>query len=69
MALGIKEEFRTGSILPLFMNETARRAKAYGVTGGEASWILEDNQQMRQPIETWGGRVYRRWRLFERPIA
>jgi hypothetical protein len=69
MALGIKQEFRTGSILPLFMNETARRARAYGVTGGEASWILEDNQAMRQPIETWGGRIYRKWRIFERPIA
>lgn len=69
MALGIKEQFRTGSILPLFMHEAARRAIAYGSAGAEASWILDDNQAMRQPIEALGGRIYRRWRVFERPIA
>jgi hypothetical protein len=69
IALGIKEQFRTGSILPVFMHEAARRAIAYGSPGAEASWVLEDNQSMRQPIEAFGGRVYRRWRIFERPIA
>jgi hypothetical protein len=69
IALGIKEEFRTGSILPVFMHEAARRAIAYGSPGAEASWVLEDNLGMRQPIETFGGRVYRRWRIFERAIT
>ena len=69
MALGIKQEFRTGSILPLFMNEAQRRAIAYGSTGAEASWVLEENQPMRQVIETYGGRVYRRWRIYDRPIS
>jgi hypothetical protein len=69
MALGIKKEFRTGSILPLFLYEATRRAIAYGSTGAEASWVLEDNTAMRQPIESLGGRIYRRWKIFERPIA
>ena len=69
VALGIKERFRTGSILPVFMHEAARRAIAYGSPGAEASWILDDNQAMRQPIEAFGGRVYRRWRIFDRPLA
>jgi hypothetical protein len=69
IALGIKEQFRSGSILPLFMHEAARRAIAYGSPGAEASWILEENQSMRQPIEAFGGRVYRRWRIFDRAIA
>ena len=68
IALGIREDFRSGSVLPLFMHEAARRALAYGSTGAEASWVLEDNQAMRQPIESFGGRVYRRWRIFERAI-
>lgn len=68
-ALGIKEQFRSGSILPVFMHEAARRAIAYGSPGAEASWILEENQSMRQPIEAFGGRVYRRWRIFDRAIA
>jgi hypothetical protein len=69
MALGIKEQFRSGSILPVFMHEAARRAIAYGSPGAEASWVLEENQAMRQPIEAFGGRVYRRWRIFERLVA
>jgi hypothetical protein len=69
LALGIKEQFRTGSILPLFMHEAARRAIAYGSPGAEASWVLDDNYAMRRPLEAFGGRVYRKWRIFERPIA
>jgi hypothetical protein len=68
IALGIKKEFRTSSVLPVFMYEAARRAIAYGSPGAEASWVLEENQAMRQPIETIGGRVYRRWRIFERAL-
>lgn len=68
LALGIRNEFRTGSILPLFMHEAARRAIAYGSPGSEASWVLEENRAMRQPIEALGGRIYRRWRVFERAI-
>jgi hypothetical protein len=69
LALGIRAEFRTRSILPLFMYEAARRAIAWGSPGAEASWILDDNHAMRQPLEAMGGRVYRRWRILERGIA
>jgi hypothetical protein len=69
MALGIKQEFRKGSILPLFMHEGTRRAIAFGSPGCEASWVLEDNQAMRQVVEGAGGRPYRRWRLYERSLA
>ena len=69
IALGIKNEYRSGSILPVFMHEAARRAVAFGSPGAVASWVLEENQAMRQPIEAFGGRVYRRWRIFERSLA
>jgi hypothetical protein len=55
IALGIKEQFRSGSILPLFMHEAQRRAIAFGSPGAEASWVLEENQSMRQPLEQLGG--------------
>ena len=69
IALGIKAEYRAGSILPVFMHEAARRAIAFGSPGAEASWILEDNYGMRRPVEAFGGRAYRRWRIFERAIV
>jgi len=68
MALGIKEEFRTRGILPLLIHEAGLRAAAFGATGAELSWVLEDNQAIRQPIEALGGRIYRRWRIFEQLI-
>ena len=68
MALGIKEKFRNGVILPLLIHEAARRGIAFGAMGAELSWVLEDNQAIRQPIESVGGRIYRRWRIFEQPI-
>lgn len=69
MALGIREEFRTRGILPLLVYEAGLRAAELGATGAELSWVLEDNQAIRQPIEALGGYVYRRWRIFERAIA
>ena len=69
IALGIKTEFRSGSILPVFLHEAVRRAIEWGSPGCEASWVLEENQAMRQPLEALGGSAYRRWRIFERAIA
>lgn len=69
LALGIKDTYRSGSILPLFLHEAGRRAVAWGSPGAEASWILEENFAMRQPMEEMGGRLYRRWRIYERRVV
>jgi len=69
VALGIRPQFRRGGILPLFLHEVYRRGRAAGATGAEASWVLEDNEQMISPIQAMGMRAYRRWRLFEAPIV
>ena len=50
MALGVKREFRTRSIFPLFVQESFRRGRAYGAVGAEASWILEDNELLLGPL-------------------
>jgi GNAT superfamily N-acetyltransferase len=68
MVLGIKSEHRTRSILPLFIHELYRRAEAMNAMGGEASWILEDNLQMVRAMESMGARLYRKWRVYDRPI-
>jgi hypothetical protein len=39
-----------------------------GVTESEASWILEDNRGMIRVLEAIGGRVYKRYRIYERDI-
>ena len=65
MALGVKREFRTRSIFPLFVNESFRRGKAYGAVGAEASWILEDNELLLAPLKSLGLKEYRRWRIYD----
>ena len=65
MALGIKKEFRTRSIFPLFVLESYRRGRAYGAVGAEASWILEDNELLLGPLRSLGLKESRRWRMYD----
>lgn len=69
MVLGVKRQHRTRSIFALFLDEFMRRGRVYGFTGGEASWVLEDNVLMNRPLEAIGARPYRRWRVYERPLG
>jgi hypothetical protein len=69
IVLGVKKEHRTRGIFALFLDEFMRRGKKYGMTGGEASWVLEDNILMSRPLESIGARPYRRWRIYERPLG
>lgn len=69
MALGIKPAFRSRGILALFTREIARRARAVGGVGAEASWLLEDNTLIVQPLRAIGARDRMRWRLYERSVA
>jgi hypothetical protein len=68
MVMGVKAEHRTRSIFALFGHELYRRAMEYGVLGGEASWILEDNFAMTRPMEAMGAKVYRKWRIYDRAV-
>jgi hypothetical protein len=68
MALGIKKQFRTRAIFPLFVNEAVRRGREYGMVGGEVSWILEDNELLLRPLRGIGLQEYRRWRMYDGAI-
>ena len=69
MALGVKRAYRTRSIFALFVRELVRRGRAMGATDAEASWVLEDNHLMNRPLRAMGATPYRRWRLYDRPLA
>ncbi|HEY6218943.1 MAG TPA: hypothetical protein VIV65_02730 [Gemmatimonadaceae bacterium] len=68
MVMGVKAEHRSRSVFALFGYELYRRSVAYGVVGGEASWILEDNIRLTRPMEALGAKVYRKWRIYDRVI-
>jgi hypothetical protein len=48
------------------LRDNGRRA---GFTHAELSWILEDNVPMRRIIEGIGGVAYKRFRVYEKPLA
>jgi GNAT superfamily N-acetyltransferase len=63
--LGVLPEFRRRGLESLLFVETAMRSRALGYEGGEASWTLDDNVLINRAIESMGGRLYRKYRLFE----
>jgi hypothetical protein len=68
MMLGVKERFRGRGAYLVFLDEAIRRARAYGVEGIEASWILEDNHGLLGIFEQTGLAPSKRWRIYERAI-
>ena len=51
---------------PLLRGHEGRRAAE--VHGAEFSWLLEDNLDIQRPLEVFGGRIYRRYRLVEKRL-
>jgi hypothetical protein len=69
MALGVKADFRSRSILALFTHEVMRRGLAIGKVGAEASWLLEDNALIVKPMRAMGARERMRWRVYDWRIS
>ena len=66
--MGVVEEWRAHGIAGMFYYETAKAAVRRGYVHGEMSWILENNMMMNRDAQTLGGRVYKRYRLVEKPL-
>ncbi len=71
--MGVRRRFqhsRLGPTLAFVVIDAVRRElHARGVREVEMSWILEDNDGMRNIIETIGGEAYKRYRVYEKPLA
>lgn len=60
---------RLGPTLAFMVIDAVRKQMhARGVTNVEMGWILEDNDGMRNIIETIGGRAYKRYRIYEKEL-
>lgn len=66
--LGMRAEYRNRGLFPLFAFEAARRGHEMGFDGAEASWILEDNQQLTAPLEAMSIEPYKCWRVYEKSL-
>jgi hypothetical protein len=66
LTLGVKDRFRAKGIESAMLIEGLNVGIQLGVRESEASWILEDNVMMCRLLEAIGGRVYKRYRIYER---
>jgi GNAT superfamily N-acetyltransferase len=71
--MGVRRRYRgtlLGGALMVMMFERVRDAcHRRGIRAAELSWVLEDNRAMRHVAEAMGSRVYKRYRLYEKPLA
>ena len=68
MILGAKAEHRKRGIFALFAYEMFRRGKEFNGVAAEASWILDDNDNLNRPLAAMGAKEYRRWRIYDKDI-
>jgi GNAT superfamily N-acetyltransferase len=68
-ALGVKHDYRhTGVAAGLYLRHLEEAAKPGGISGGDMGWILETNKPMNRAMEGMGGKVVKRYRLYERSL-
>jgi GNAT superfamily N-acetyltransferase len=68
MIMGVIPEYRALGIDAVFYVEAARAAFAKGYERCEMSWILESNDMMNRIIERLGGKVYKTYRIYQKPV-
>jgi GNAT superfamily N-acetyltransferase len=69
-ALGVKHDYRhTGVAAGLYLEHIKLAAQPGKITWGEMGWILETNKPMNRAMEGMGGKVVKKYRLYERSLA
>jgi GNAT superfamily N-acetyltransferase len=69
ITLGVVPEARGKGVNEVLLVTMMRAAVAMRARGVEASWILADNLRMRKPLEEFGGRLTKVYRIYEKPLA
>jgi GNAT superfamily N-acetyltransferase len=64
--LGVKPEYQHTGVAAKLYVEHFNAAAVRPQKGGEMGWILETNQAMNRAMEAMGGRVVKRYRVYER---
>ena len=68
LTMGIIPGYRKRGVELSFYAEANKQAFKKGYERAEMSWILEDNFLMRKGIEDLGGKVYKKYRIYEKKL-
>lgn len=66
--LGVLEPYRKLGIEAVFFSRIIQQARKFGITGGEASWVLESNKEMSASAEKLNGRLYKNYRIYSKKL-
>jgi len=66
--LGVKKEYRARGVEAAMLVRSFRWALERGFTGLEQSWVFEDNRPVQRDLELLGARIYKKYRLYEKPV-
>lgn len=69
VALGVKRAYQHLGIGTLFYQKYIQEGLRLGYRAAELSWVLETNDLMNRPIREMGGKPYKTYRLYERPLS
>ena len=67
--LGVRPEWQHAGVAAGLYKEHFDMAEVTPQTWGEMGWILETNDGMNRAMEAMGGKIVRRYRLYERPLV
>ncbi len=67
--LGTMKEYRRLGIDAVLYCKNIQTARQKGIVRAEASWILENNVPMNRALEHIGGKVYRKYRIYEKDLV
>jgi GNAT superfamily N-acetyltransferase len=68
ITLGVVPEARGKGVNEVLLVAMMRAATRIHTVGVEASWILADNVRMRAPLEAFGGRLTKTYRMYEKAL-
>jgi GNAT superfamily N-acetyltransferase len=66
--LGVKPQYQHTGVAARLYVEHFNAAAVRPQSGGEMGWILETNTAMNRAMEAMGGRIVKRYRMYERPL-
>ena len=66
--MGVRRQFQKMGLESLLYLESFKAGKRLGYKGGELSWTLEDNYEVNNGIKKMGGKLYKKWRMYQGSI-
>lgn len=68
VTLGLKAKYRKMGLAAVMYRQLQDNIVSCGYNEVEMSWVLEDNIEMCKPLELMGGKIYKRYRVFEKAL-